>query len=275
MKVLRAIGAFFAKIGRWIANTAWIQPLLIVGGIFGVIFAIPYIKTAIEEAQVDNTDYKYAYYTNAARALDLKENSTSKKSADVLFSSLESYDYKTINDNFGTKFFVSFVEKDCSACKECVEGYQEYAKSNKKFKLYTIIMDKKDSDDVAYAKRLFIEYNQFFGTLCTTFGEEDKGEYALYKNDSSVKDTYVSNLEKIDNATSEVGEGFDTPFTFMYDYDKIEQESKYVNASRVTAVFFNYVSLIEDTTNKFTKKLMLDDIWNYQGKFNPNPEVVE
>ena len=55
MKILRVIGAFFVKIGRWIANTAWVQPLLIVGGIFGIIFSIPYIKKAIEDAQVDNT----------------------------------------------------------------------------------------------------------------------------------------------------------------------------------------------------------------------------
>ena len=57
MKVLRAIGGFFAKIGRWIANTAWIQPLLIVGGIFGIIFSIPYIKQAIDNSKIDNTDY--------------------------------------------------------------------------------------------------------------------------------------------------------------------------------------------------------------------------
>ena len=40
MVVLRAIGGFFARIGRWIKETAWIQPLLIVGAIFAVIFAI-------------------------------------------------------------------------------------------------------------------------------------------------------------------------------------------------------------------------------------------
>ena len=48
MKILRAIGHFFAKIGRWIANTAWVQPLLIVGGIFAIIFSIPYIKRGFE-----------------------------------------------------------------------------------------------------------------------------------------------------------------------------------------------------------------------------------
>ena len=48
MKVLRAIGRFFARIGRWIRDTAWIQPLLIVGGIFGIIFSIPYITNWVK-----------------------------------------------------------------------------------------------------------------------------------------------------------------------------------------------------------------------------------
>ena len=46
MKVLSAIGGFFARIGRWIKETAWIQPLLIVGAIFAVIFAIPHVRSA-------------------------------------------------------------------------------------------------------------------------------------------------------------------------------------------------------------------------------------
>ena len=50
MFVLRAIGRFFAKIGRWIRDTAWVQPLLIVGGIFAIIFSIPKIVEVVEKA---------------------------------------------------------------------------------------------------------------------------------------------------------------------------------------------------------------------------------
>ena len=48
MKILSAIGRFFARIGRWIKETAWIQPLLIVGAIFAVIFAIPHIINGVK-----------------------------------------------------------------------------------------------------------------------------------------------------------------------------------------------------------------------------------
>ena len=77
MKILRAIGGFFAKIGRWIANTAWVQPLLIVGGIFGIIFSIPYIKKGIEGLQADTTDYHYEYFKD--HALSLKKDGAADK----------------------------------------------------------------------------------------------------------------------------------------------------------------------------------------------------
>ena len=61
MKVLSAIGRFFARIGRWIKETAWIQPLLIVGAIFAVIFAIPHIINGVKgwfnDSDAANTFY--------------------------------------------------------------------------------------------------------------------------------------------------------------------------------------------------------------------------
>ena len=47
MFILKSIGAFFVKIWRWIKETAWVQPLLIVGAIFAIIFSIPSITNAV------------------------------------------------------------------------------------------------------------------------------------------------------------------------------------------------------------------------------------
>ena len=129
MKILRAIGAFFAKIGRWIANTAWIQPLLIVGGIFAVIFSIPYIKTAIENAQIDNTDYDYLYYKD--HSLDLNEGGKAEK----LFSYLDAKDYENINKEFGTKFFFTFAQENCADCKSAVAAFKNFASNFKTWEL--------------------------------------------------------------------------------------------------------------------------------------------
>lgn len=45
MNILKAIGARLTKLWRWIRETAWVQPLLIVGSIFAVIFSIPKFTT--------------------------------------------------------------------------------------------------------------------------------------------------------------------------------------------------------------------------------------
>ena len=50
MKVLKKIAAPFIAIGRWIKETAWVQPLLIVGCVFAIIFSIPSITKAIQDA---------------------------------------------------------------------------------------------------------------------------------------------------------------------------------------------------------------------------------
>ena len=44
MIILKAIGAFFVKIWRWIKDTAWVQPLLIVGAIFAALGVFLIIK---------------------------------------------------------------------------------------------------------------------------------------------------------------------------------------------------------------------------------------
>lgn len=55
-KFFIAIGRFFKKIWEWIKSTAWVQPLLIVAVIFGIIFSINPIANAIKEAvEADDT----------------------------------------------------------------------------------------------------------------------------------------------------------------------------------------------------------------------------
>ena len=268
MKVLRAIGAFFAKIGRWIANTAWIQPLLIVGGIFAVIFSIPYIKTAIENAQIDNTDYDYAYYKG--KALGLEKDGRAQK----LFDYFDEEDYENINKDYGKKFFVTFAKEDCAYCKECVSGFKNLESNfgslvgEGEFKMYTIIVDEKD-DDGNYLAKNIINDHEFISRLAAFFSEVAIGEdgYAVYKNVSSQASSLQTKLNKLPESTDTAGEGFDTPFTFLYDYDKI---STVPNEAGVTAYFFNYIDLMTEysQTNEVTKGFFLRDCWKYEKVFD-------
>ena len=273
MKVLRAIGGFFAKIGRWIANTAWIQPLLIVGGIFGIIFSIPYIKDAIEKAQVDNTDYDYAWYSN--HSLGLEKDGA----ADKLFGYLEEENTTEINKQFGKQFFVTFIKENCDYCKECVSGYQEFESKfasyglENNFKLYTILVDKKDSDDKYLAKQRFDDHKDFFDRIVGSFADtRGENEYALYKTLPSKASDIKSKLEKLLEASSSVDGEIETPFTLMYDGGIAETNTR-INVSGVSAVFFNYIDLITaDVKNAYTKGLLLRDCWSYSNVFDPTYE---
>lgn len=269
MKLLRAIGGFFAKIGRWIANTAWIQPLLIVGGIFAVIFSIPYIKTAIENAQIDNTDYDYEYYKGYALGLETGGQ------ADKLFGYLETEDYTKINEEFGEKFFISFVKEDCAYCKEAVDGYKNFNSNFSKFeadgsfKLHTILVDKTadDDDDKYLAKDIINEHNEFFDLLAADYGE-DSSKYILYKNLPAQFDNFKTKLNALPSSTSETSEGIDTPITLMYDYNAMSNGM--FNVCGITAVFFNYIDLMADydETNEVTKGFFLRDCWKYERVFS-------
>ena len=265
MKVLRAIGGFFARIGRWIANTAWIQPLLIVGGIFGIIFSIPYIKQAIDDAQVDNTDYNYAYYKS--KALDLSEGGK----ADKLFTYLEKGQLENVKKEFAPKFFLAFVEADCSKCKECVDGFK-YIEANYKKEgmgskpvIYTILVDKKkNSDDKeTMAKKLLDKHEDLFYDIGADYSEDS---YILYKNVPSIEKSYKESAVLLAGSTSQE---IDIPTIFMFDYDEhVKQDGRW-NSNGFTAYLLNYVDLVStafegEGVNKTTKGMLLRDCWNYR-----------
>ncbi len=62
MNILKAIGGFFTKLWRWIKETAWVQPLLIVGAIFAVIFSIPKITGWVESWGLGSASRYFAEY---------------------------------------------------------------------------------------------------------------------------------------------------------------------------------------------------------------------
>jgi len=94
MVVLRAISGFFVKIGRWIKETAWIQPLLIVGGIFAIIFSIPYISNWVSSWFTDSNAAS-GFYKDYKVSLEGADKGTSD--ADDLFKYMAS-DEKSASD---------------------------------------------------------------------------------------------------------------------------------------------------------------------------------
>ena len=141
MFVLKAIGRFFAKIGRWIRDTAWVQPLLIVGGIFAIIFSIPKIVSWVdsmnEESNAAQTYFEKKIVNSQGKEGDLSKDSALDKFLSVLSNNDNAYDtkeksYDAINDalklNGEKHFFVLFVDKTDS-CNALYTGLN-YLESN-------------------------------------------------------------------------------------------------------------------------------------------------
>ena len=277
--VLRVIGGFFAKIGRWIANTAWIQPLLIVGGIFGIIFSIPYIKKGFDGlAAAKQTDEKIEYYKARAISLDNAEDHNSD--FDKLLDALEDGDNEYVTSKYGSKFFLSFATEDCSYCKECVAGFESLDSyfsewgldkdGAPKFNLVSVMVDTTNDDGKYLAKYVFEEHQDFFDEIVGEFSEYE--DYALLKNVSSdQKSTLKSSIEKLQNAIDDNGEGLETPTTFLIDISESGQQAE-VNVNGVTAIFFNYTDLLSSAGYKestgYYKGKFLSDCWSYSNLFD-------
>ncbi|MCR4912053.1 MAG: hypothetical protein K5925_06035 [Bacilli bacterium] len=276
-KVLNAIGGFFVKIGRWIANTAWVQPLLIVGGIFAVIFSIPYIKQGIEGLQSANaTDEDIEYYKD--RAIDLTGAETGSSKFDKLLTALESNDKATIEKDFGSKFFLSFVTEDCSYCKECVAGFRNFESNfsslanvnQPSFKHYSVMVDATNDDGKYLAKYAFENHQNLFDDIVGEFAEVTD-QYALANNLSdSQRTTLIDSINKLQNAIDDNGQGLETPTILMIDLTDAAKDCE-VNVHGVTAIFFNYVDYLSTADYDITalyKGKFLADCWNYDKLFS-------
>lgn len=214
MKILSAIGGFFVRIGRWIKETAWIQPLLIVGAIFAVIFSIPYVIDGVE-GLFDESDAANKYFLkyqlslkNADVIPDGKAVGTSK--VDELFTYLED-DTKTdeLVTKYGEKFFVAFVEEDSATCEELYGGLKtlqekwadnnpEFSDLDGKFKLFTVYTDaiSEVDDETNLFDQVWLNHYSLFETLSSgylkdTFYARNKGY-----NQSSYETAFVS--DKLD-----------------------------------------------------------------------------
>ena len=282
-KVLAVIGGFFAKIGRWIANTAWVQPLLIVGGIFAIIFSIPYIKQGIEGLQsTDSTSSEIQYYKDRAISLTNAKDHTSD--LDKLFSALEGgteEDISYIKGKYGEKFFLSFGKETCSYCEECVGGFNYFRDNFKdlvtaregtadiKYNFVTVMLDTVDDDGDYLAKFVFEEHASFFDEVSAEFAEWE--EYALLNNvNESQKNTLISSIEKLAKGTDDEGEGLETPTTLLIDLTERGQQVE-IHPHFVTEIFFNYVDYL--STAKYPEKTniykgnFIADAWTYSKLF--------
>ncbi len=267
MVVLRAIGGFFVRIGRWIKETAWVQPLLIVGGIFAIIFSIPYISNWVS-SWFSGSNASNKYYEK--HKVSLSGADTDSSDADKLFTYMGS-EVKTQEDlnKWGEKFFVIFVQEDCAGCEDIYKGFEvlednwnkgEFYKegSSEAIKIHTVFIDTVESIN-SEDKNLFQEY--FFNRV------DDKFEDIMYvmqesnyvKNLSS-SSSYLSELETLNDVTN-----FASPTIFLYD-PACEQNATQLGVSEVLFT----VPGKNSETGSYPIARTLFDCWYHQDIFAAN-----
>lgn len=138
---MNSVGNFFVKIGlgikkgffgliNWVKNTAWVQPLLIVGVIFGAILSIKPVTSWI--GGLLNPDETYAFYT---------EHNTKN-----LFTGKQIDDF--IASNKGDTIIVYYSDSD-STCADMEKELRRLASdhSNYTWKCVNTNVTDKDSDE--------------------------------------------------------------------------------------------------------------------------------
>lgn len=263
MIVFRAIGRFFARIWRWIKETAWVQPLLIVGGIFAIIFSIPYLTKWVKSWFVQGSASEKYY---AKKQLKLKGADKDHSSeADDFFEFIQSYhdgeDVTAGKKKYGEKFFLTLVQENCAACEERYEAFETLEKEwNKgsytgldgKFKMHTIYVDTKNSDGDNLFEKVYERpevMRLFENTVSYMQGDYDTHPYRE-NTDGESYDTNLKNLME--------REEISTPVTFLFDFTD-DNPAEWTSDYGVREVLFSFSGT--NGSDKYAKARTLRDCW--------------
>ena len=294
MVVLRAIGAFFARIGRWIRDTAWVQPLLIVGGIFAIIFSIPSITKWVQ-SWFSTGDAAVSFYKNSGyKKLDNGDADGVGSDADKLLSFIFSEDKSEADyAKYGEKFFVTFVQEDCSTCSSIYKGWKAakdnwgkasgfkvvknkdtgdvvYEAKKGDFKMYTIFVDQTNDDSKNYFTQLHDKvYSAQWGDLSTL-------ENPYKANNSSISYDGLASSEEEDLSGGSV---FTTPTTMLFDRTFAESGdlmAKGYSAVNDSIAKYGISEILFDIPDKagqasgtpLAKARTIWDCWNHIGDFD-------
>lgn len=178
---MKKVKAFFAKIGNYIKNTAWIQPLLIVIVIFVILFSLSPLTEAIKKGWTKIT--------------------TVNKMEDITYG--EYVEMVRNQDEDSQDFVVVFTRNDCEQCPDFYKAMNTYLKSdaykNADFKIYNVDLTVK-STKVKINGTKYVQYKDKTCGLAISPTES---------NNDIIAQDYVNALdERIESFLSEgVGEG--------------------------------------------------------------------
>ena len=135
MNFLKKLATPFVALWRWIKETAWVQPLLIVGIIFAIIFSIPSITTGIQSL-IDSSEDDIVYFEAHSLSLEGSKQNERNSEADHFFSDFNAAqeawtnndveEARNILSEYGSenRFFLFFVQSDCTGCSTLKDGLE-------------------------------------------------------------------------------------------------------------------------------------------------------
>lgn len=275
MLILKSIGAFFVRIWRWIKETAWVQPLLIVGAVFAVIFSIPSLTDWINQNTAG--DGSFYWESTRLRTLNGETNwSTDGEEVQTVADDMTGLLTEALNDTsdvdavnavknaYGEKFFFLLIGDECQACLNDEGGFKElndkwnsaYVPSSvDTLRIYTINADETSSNDDDYSKAPYdTAFKRYLNNWGTDFFEP-LGSY-LFDTTAYVDNASVAESEyEVFSAAAIEGESiFTTPVYLLFDFtdEAIAQE-------RVAEATF---SALSGSTNVEKANFLLK-MWNH------------
>ena len=270
MFILRAIGNFFVRIGRWIKNTAWIQPLLIVGGIFAIIFSIPYISKWVGSWFTSDTASEKYY---SSKKISLKKAEDGNSDVDKLFSYLadpQNSDNAKAKAKYGDKFFVTLVQDGCAGCDDRYGGFKtleenwnkgEFTGLDGSFKLFTIYVDDLNDDGENLFENVYNrpDVQEMFEKAIEGLQDQDKHPYARNSTSSS---SYANDLENLI-----IPDEITTPTTFLIDFtEKGQEHAKWTSKNGIREVLFSFEGT--DGNDDYAKARTLRNAWTNEDNQN-------
>ena len=276
MNILKSINATFNKFWRWIKETAWVQPLLIVGGIFAIIFSISRFNSWFSVMAVGTST---GYFNSYRISLENEGTAAYETAADKLTDSINndsfddyaSYeelkaelDDKGIIADYGIKYFLLFVEEDCAGCTNAENAFKlledGWNKPTFEFKdknplaIKSIFADELSTNDKDYE---LDEDSKAFYRYVKKFDERDfwtraagRLEGRPYKDNKSVG---TSKYESLENAEAS---SWETPTIFLVDWTEAAYNA---GIAGISEVLFGFTS----GTTDYERATLLQDMWNH------------
>lgn len=241
-KILGPVGKVFGAIWRWIKETAWVQPLLIVGLIFGLIFSIQPVSKWISGIAESISNNEKIYKKNKVSLIN-------NRAYDLIMKDEE---------RFATdeKYFLVFVEESCANCKE---AYPAFVK----------LFNDKTFNDITYKmKTIYVDEDGETGADATTY--KNNAFFKLYFNNDVYRETiadvaknssYFLNgkIQEDQINTIQTGTDFFTPLVLLMDKATFEADATTMGIKEVM------IGVAGSTPTE--KAQLLEDCWLTQKDF--------